>query len=183
MALRGKTEYRSVSIDGVIAIRAEGRASASGLIRRVAIDVVKCPNVEWVWRVDKLQPDADIRIKQKEDVAASVFFLFGDPGYLFDPQPVPTLRYVWTNGSVPLDAVVDSPYLPGVVRSIVVRSGTDNIGLWTTERRNLNVDFERAFGRRPEGPVEAVVLFTDNDQTRQAVEAYYAWGRVWCETR
>jgi hypothetical protein len=34
-------------------------------------------------------------------------------------------------------------------------------------------DFRRSFGREPPEPVEVVALFTDNDQTREPVEAYY----------
>ena len=99
--LRGKTDYRLAVMNGRIAIRATGQQSASGLIRRVAVDPVKCPIIEWSWSVTKMQKNADLRVKDREDVAASIFLLFGDPGFLFDPKPVPTLRYVWTNGNVP----------------------------------------------------------------------------------
>lgn len=180
MPLRGETEYRIALMDGRIAIRAVGQQSASGLIRRVTIDPAKCPIVEWSWSVTRLQEDADLYVKEKEDVAASVFLLFGDPGFLFDPKPVPTLRYVWTNGKVPIEAIVDNPYLPGIVRSIVVESGTERIGTWVTERRNVVEDFLNAFGYRPTERIHAVALFTDNDQTQEPVEAYYGSGRMLC---
>ena len=165
LVLRGETEYRLALMDGRIAIRAVGRKSASGLIRRVTIDPAKCPIIEWSWSVTKIQHSADLRVKDREDVAASVFLLFGDPGFLFDPKPVPTLRYVWTNGTLPAEAIIDNPYLPGTVRSIVVESGTDKIGSWVTERRNVVEDFVSAFGYRPTERIHAIVLFTDNDQT------------------
>ena len=95
-------------------------------------------------------------------------------------KPVPTLRYVWTNGNVPTGDIVDNPYLPGIVRSIVVESGTDRIGGWITERRNVIQDFLNAFGYRPAERIHAVVLFTDNDQTQEPVEAYYGSGRMLC---
>lgn len=180
-SLRGKTDYRLAVMNGRVAIRATGQQSASGLIRRVDIDPVKCPIIEWSWSVTKMQKDADLRVKDREDVAASIFLLFGDPGFLFDPKPVPTLRYVWTNGNVPADAVIDNPYLPGIVRSIVVESDAERIGSWVTERRNMIDDFLGAFGDPPTGRIHAIVLFTDNDQTQQPVEAYYGWARVVCE--
>ena len=180
LPLRGETEYRLAVLDGRIAIRAVGRDSASGLIRRVDVDPARCPIIEWSWSATKIQPDADLRVKDREDVAASLFLLFGDPGFLSHPKPVPTLRYVWTNERVPAESVVDSPYLPGTVRSIVVESGWDRVGMWTTERRNVVEDFERAFGYRPNDGIHAIVLFTDNDQTRQPVEAYYGWARMVC---
>ena len=181
MPLRGTTEYRLAVMNGQLGIRAVGRKSASGLIRRVSVDPGKCPIIEWSWWVTRIQPDADLRVKEAEDVAASVYLMFGDPGFLFDPKPVPTLRYVWTNDRLPLDAIIDNPYLPGTVRSIVVESGGKRVGSWVTERRDMLKDFERAFGYPPKKNIQAIALFTDNDQTEQPVEAYYGWARVVCE--
>ena len=180
LPLRGTTEYRIATVDGRVAIRATGRNTASGLIRFVQTDTVRCPIITWSWRVDRLQNDADLWIKDKEDVAASIFLLFGDPGFLADPEPVPTLRYVWTNDNSPMEAVIDSPYLPGVMRSVVIKSGKEHLGQWMTERRNVIEDFERAFGEPPPDAIHAIVLFTDNDQTRQPVEAYYEWIQAIC---
>ena len=178
--MRGATDYRLEVRDGRVAIVAVGQESASGLFRRVAVDTKRCPILEWSWGVETLQPHADIRVKAREDVAASVFLLFGDPGFLVDPDPVPTLRYVWTNGKVPVEAVVDSPYMPGTVRSLVVESGNKRAGTWVTERRNVAEDFERVFGSPPKDRIHAIALFTDNDQTKQPVEAFYGWARVVC---
>ena len=78
------------------------------------------------------------------------------------------------------DAVIDNPYMPGIVRNIVVRTGTEHIGEWITERRNVVADFKRAFGKKPTHAIEAFALFTDNDQPKEAVKAYYADARLLC---
>ncbi len=176
----GTTQYRVELYRNRLAISARGRRSSSGLMRRVEIDTDKCPDMEWSWSVTVLQPSADIRIKDREDVGASIFLLFGDPGFVFDPTPVPTLRYVWTNERVAVESVIESPYMPGTVRSLVVRSGVHGIGQWTTQKRDVGRDFRKAFGYAPPGPVRAVAIFTDNDQTGEDVEAYYGWARVLC---
>jgi len=181
MPLHGTTDYRMTYLDGRLAIRAEPRQSASGLIRRVAIDPARCPILEWTWRVERLQDAADLRVKAADDVAASIFLLFGDPGLLSDPDPVPTLRYVWTNGRLARGAVIDNPYLPGTVRSLVVRNGGGPLGAWVSERRDIAADYWRAFGRAPGAPVGAVVLFTDNDQTGEPALAHYGAARALCE--
>lgn len=180
LELNKSTEYGIGILDGKVGIRAVGRGSASGLIRRVGIDPFKCPSVEWSWAVKSLQESADLRVKEGEDVAASIFFLFGDPGFLFDPKPVPTLRYVWTNASEMIGVVIDNPYIPGTVRSVVVRSGTGRLGQWTAEARDLLSDYRQAFGAEPSGHVHAIILFTDNDQTNEPVEAYYGWAKANC---
>lgn len=180
LVLRGRTDYRVTALDERLAVRAEGRNSASGLIREVGLDVEDCPELTWSWRVDKLQPEADIRVKGREDVAASIFLLFGDPGMLALPDPVPTLRYVWTNAKVEEETIVDNPNMPGIVRSLVVRSGDENLGAWVIERRNIYQDFVAAFDHEPEDELFAVALFTDNDQTGQSVLAFYEWIAIRC---
>jgi hypothetical protein len=165
------TRYESVMLDGVPAIRAIGRESASGLYRETPYRVGDRPWLEWTWRVDQLQETADIRVKSREDFAAAIFLMFGRPS--MTNREVPTLAYVWTSGRVPVSAVVASPHRPGSVRSIIVRSGSADLGQWRRERRNVSEDFRRVFGQEPPDPVEIVALFTDNDQTGEPVEAYY----------
>ena len=179
----GTTKYRVELYRDRLAISARGRRSSSGLLRHVEFDPDRCPQIEWSWSVAVLQRGADIRIREREDVAASIFLLFGDPGFVFDPAPVPTLRYVWTNERIAVESVIDSPYMPGTVRSLVVQSGTRHAGQWTTQKRDLRRDFHTAFGYPPPGPVRAVAIFTDNDQTGEEVEAYYEWARVLCQPR
>jgi len=180
LPLKGFTEYRLVAVGDEVAIHARGRRSASGLIRPIRLDAARCPWLEWSWQVAELQPDADIRKRDQDDVAASIFLLFGDPGGLDDPKPVPTLRYVWTSRHTPQGSIVDSPYLSGIVQSLVVESGSAKLGHFVTERRNIAADFEHAFGHPPEEEASAIVLFTDNDQTEEDVSSYYAWARAIC---
>lgn len=177
----GHTDYNVVSLESKLVLWARGQDSASALIRFVEFDTKRCPTIEWSWRVDQLQQNANLNIKSKEDVAASIYLLFGDPGLLSDPDPVPTLRYVWTNSTSNIGAIIDSPYLPGIVRSIVIQSGKENLGSWVNESRNLYEDYRLAFGQAPAEPVQAILLFTDNDQTGQAVEAGYAWAKAICQ--
>ena len=159
---------------------AEGKSSASGLIRLVEIDVRACAALEWSWRVDRAQASVDLTDKAKEDVAAALFLLFGDPGFLTMPEKVPTLRYVWTGGPQAAGAVIDSPYLPGTVRSLVLRDASAPRARWVTERRDVAADFKMAFpGKTPER-IHALALFTDNDQTREPVIAYYGDVRISC---
>lgn len=183
LPIRGKSEYTIDYFHDRIAIRARGQKSASDLIRRVKIDPNRCRHVEWVWQVTTIQDSADLRRKDREDVAASVFLLFGDPGFMSDPMKVPTLRYVWTNRKIEAETVVDNPYLAGVVRSLVVQSGNAQQDSWVRESRDLVNDFKRAFGREPDAPIEAIALFTDNDQTHEKVEARYSEGAVTCDVK
>lgn len=186
MRMRGQTDYQLTIFDKSVAIRARGQDSASGLIRSVDIDPAACPEIEWAWAVTKLQKTVDLHEKQGEDVAASLFLMFGDPGLYSNPDPVPTLRYVWTTDHVQQDEVIDNPYLSGVVKSIAVHvtpqssDSTTPPETWFVEQRNIQDDFLRAFGHPPAEALQAIAIFSDNDQTHEPVEAYYGWARVNC---
>lgn len=176
----GETDWRLAALDGEVVIEAVGQGSSSGLARWIEIDTATCPIAEWSWRVDALPGANDLAVRDSEDVAASVMFVFGDPGSLGNPKPVPTLRYVWASANNRPEQIIDSPYLPGWLESVVVRSGVEALGQWRTERRDLNADYRRAFGKPPEEHVEAFALFTDNDHLEQPTVAHYRWARVLC---
>lgn len=175
----GEIDWGLAVLDGDVAIRAAAAGDSGGLARYVEIDPEICPVVEWTWRVDALPAAADLASDAAEDMAASIFFAFGDPGSLTLPRPVPTLRYVWATEANPAESVVESPYFP-VIRSLVVRSGAEGLGRTVTERRDLAADFEAAFGRPPDGPVEMIALYTDSDHGETPVEAWYLGARALC---
>jgi hypothetical protein len=175
-----ETDYRIASNQDRLSIRAEGRRSATGLALPVDVDAEACPYLEWDWRVETLQAGANPYERGLDDGAAAVLVMFGDPGDFDAPQQVPTLRYLWTIAAVPEETIIDSPSQPGVLRSIVVEAGQVSPLTWISERRDLVADFQAAFGRLPETNVRAVVLFSDNDNTQEAVVAHYGAARLLC---
>ncbi len=175
-----ETEWRLVPLDDEVVISATGEGSSSGLARWVEIDTDDCPMLDWTWRVDALPAQADLSRRDREDVAASLFLAFGDPGSLSNPKAVPTIRYVWATEANAVGEVIDSPFFPGTLRSIVVRSGADALGSWVTEKRDLREDYRLAFGAPPPEPIQAFALFTDNDHLEEPVQAYYRSAAVLC---
>lgn len=180
LVLEGETDYELALAGEALAIHAVAHRSASGLMRRVRIEPERCRRLEWAWRVDQVHTGADLRERDREDVAAALYVLFGNPEGPLGPRPVPTLRYVWTNDRLPRDSVIDSPYLPGTVRSLVLRGDPADLGSWRRERRDVVADFQRAFARPPDDVIEAVALFTDGDQTGEDAEAWYGPIRIHC---
>ncbi|MDT8346109.1 MAG: DUF3047 domain-containing protein [Thermohalobaculum sp.] len=177
----GTSHWKLVPDGGTdVAVAPLVEGSSSALVRWIDIDAEICPEVEWSWRVDELPEGADLAHRATDDVAASIFFAFGDPGPLANPAPVPTLRYVWATAANPEGSVIDSPYFSGTLRSLVVRSGPAQLGTWVTERRNLRADFETAFGKPPPEPVRVMALFTDNDHLKTPVRSFYRSAQAWC---
>jgi len=166
-------EFSLVPAGDGVAIRAIAEGGSAALAREVEIDPSACPEVEWSWRVESLPEAAELSSREAEDMAASIFFAFGDPGVLTNPREVPTLRYVWATEDDAAESVHESPYFPGIIRSLVVRSGATDVGSWVTERRDLLADFARVFGGQPEEPVRVIALYTDSDHGETRVEALY----------
>ena len=175
----GKSDWRLIAMDGDVVIEPVVDRSSTALARWIEFDTLKCPVAEWIWRVDALPPGADLTTRKAEDVAASVFFVFGDPGTFSNPEPVPTIRYVWSAGDEAAGTVINSPYFPDNLRNIVVRSGGAGAG-WVTEQRNLHEDYVRAFGQPPSDRVQVFALFTDNDHLGEPVKAFYLSARMLC---
>lgn len=173
------SDWRLAVVGGEIAIEPAVDGSSTALARWVAFDTATCPVAEWTWRVEALPATADLASREAEDMAASVMFIFGDPGSMQNPDPVPTLRYVWATPANPPETVVESPYFPGFLRSVVVRAGGAG-PRWVRERRNLREDYLAAFGVLPSESVEAFALYTDNDHNSEAVKAYYRDAKVLC---
>ena len=165
------THYRNLVKDGVPAIEARSEGGASGLYRDVAWPLAEHPVLDWRWRVDELQGAADIRQHGRDDYAAALVLRFG--GESFFPWMAPTLVYVWTNDRVDLGDIVPSPRTERV-RAIVLRSGEAPLGEWLAERRLVADDFERVFGHAPRSDVTEIGIWSDADQTREPVQAYFA---------
>lgn len=190
MSLSPNGRLSDFSIDSYqdhLSIRGEGRRSASGLALPVDFDAEACPYLEWEWRIEALPEGASLFEKDLEDAAAAVWVMFGDPelapwGEATAPQPVPTLRYVWTADRVPEETIIDSPNRPAVMRSIVVQSGIVSPLAWESERRDLVADYQAAFGSLPPGNVGAIALVTDNDHTQEPAVAHYGAARLLCSS-
>jgi hypothetical protein len=180
VSIWGETDWILADTDGEVVIEAVGQGTSSALARWIEIDTSDCPVAEWSWRVDTLPSGSNLSVGEREDVAASLMFVFGDPGSFSNPNPVPTVRYVWASANNAVGEIVDSPFFPGTLRNVVVRSGPGAVGRWITERRNLYEDYRRAFGETPAEPVEAFALYTDNDHLKEPTVARYRWARMRC---
>ena len=175
---RNDTEYVPVETELGYSLQATGNQSASILYRFFA-PVSNCNKLRWSWWVGEPQSGSDLHIKGKDDVAASVFVMFGDPG-LFQDNPVPTLKYVWANKRHRKGEVITGPYLKKFVRSIVLRNDSASDQKMVSETVNLTQDYAMAFGEEPKDAIYGVAVFTDNDDTREPIVAHYGKIELLC---
>lgn len=180
------TRYQLVSQQGKTVMRAEAQSSASGLIHPLALDPRSYPVLQWQWKVDELISAADNTQKHLEDAPVRVVVSFaGDMEKLpvqerlfFDniriltgrQLPYASLMYIWENRT-PVDTVIPNLHTSRI-RMIVAESGSGNLGRWQDITRNIVDDYRRAFGEEP-GPVTAVGIMTDTDNTGAKAQAWY----------
>ena len=168
------------------ALSVQADRSVSILRRRFAHAVPVVGHIDFSWKVDGLPDGANLSEADREDAPVRILLSFdGDRSkwsarnhrlsemsrlLTGEELPYATLMYVWSNNDAP-GAVVVNPRTDRI-RKVVVESGPAQIGHWREYRRDIRADFVRAFGEEP-GPLRAVALMTDTDNTRSRLRAWY----------
>lgn len=163
----GETRYSLEITDGRLALRADSSAAASGLYRKVSVDLGKTPILSWSWKVGHVLAGADERTRAGDDYAARVYVVFSG-GLIF--WRTRAINYVWSNQQ-PIGSHWPNAFT-GNARMIAVESGDGKVSEWVNERRDVRADYRRLFGEEP-GNVDAVAIMTDTDNTGATVTAWY----------
>jgi hypothetical protein len=180
------TSYRHVVEDGAGAIRADSRASSSGLIRKETIDPAQWPVISWRWKVDRVLTTGDAGRKSGDDYPARLYISFAYDGdkvgfwegvkfttlklFYGEYPPINALTYIWANRAT-TDTVIVNPYTDRV-RMIAVESGPEHVGRWQEVTRNIVDDYRRAFGEEPP-LISGIAIMTDTDNTGEEATAWY----------
>ena len=169
MDFKGHNTFAVEHTDAGDVLRSTPNISASGLYQSVDIPGAALAKVSWRWRVDQLQPHADIRALPTEDFGAVVFFIFGEPS-LFN-RDVPTIAYVWTSTPVANGTVLQSKRFASL--KFIQLRGRGDLGDWRSETRNIAGDFRAIFGSEPPA-LQKLAVFNDNDDTKEPASALFA---------
>jgi hypothetical protein len=180
------TEYTLVQDEGIAVVKAQAKASGSGLVRTIRIDLKQYPIIRWRWKIANVLKKADITRKQGDDVPARMLIFFEyDPAkasfsdkakyglarILYGAYPPHSgISYIWESG-LPIGTVLANPYAEQV-KMIVVESGGAKLNQWLEEERNLYADYLSNFGAEPP-PTLSVAIMTDTDVTKETATAYY----------
>ncbi len=129
-------------------------------------EVKDWPILEWEWKVVKLPKGGDVRIKSKDDQAASVCVLV-DPG----PFGFDSLCYIWENKG-PNGKEITSTKRDASKYIILRTPQTDKLGQWYKEERRIYEDYKRLFGKEPREKA-AIGMQIDSDDTESSGEVFY----------
>lgn len=172
--------------DGRVAVAARSERSASLWRRKFTVPPPALAEVSFSWWVQQALAEGSVADVDREDAIVRVVFAFGgDTARLpmrtrmmfelaealtGEPPPYATLMYVW-DGRAEVGSIVVNPRSDRV-RKIVVDSGASGLRQWRDHRRDLVADFRLAFGEDP-GPLQAIAVMTDTDNTGTQAEAWY----------
>lgn len=165
---KGKTDYAIVEIDGKKVLRSKSSGAASGLIRKMEIDLEKTPYINWSWRVENVMKGLDEHSKKGDDYPARVYIIFSGGMAVWKTRAV---NYVWSN-SQPVGTKWPSAYTKNNMK-IAVESGEEKLGRWLIEKRNILEDFKLLFDKEPPKNLDAVAIMTDTDNSGQSATAYF----------
>ncbi len=182
------SEYSVMQRDGGSALRAESRASASGLVSRQSFDVYETPHLGWRWKVDNIYSNTNVMSREGDDYPIRIYVLFD-----YDPEdatlgqriryrtaralhgeypPHSTLNYVWSSARETPD-IYPSPYTDRS-RMIPLRHGSGRVGEWVEESVHIVDDYRRAFGEDPPSKAR-IAIMNDSDDTGEAAVSWVDW--------
>ena len=179
------TAYELVKDGGVTIVKAVSNASASGLIKPVVIDPKEYPIVRWRWKIDNVLQHSDVALKEGDDFPARLYITFEYDAdkvsfgkklkfkagrALFGDIPVAALNYIWET-KTPVGTIVENAYTD-FAKMVIVESGTQKVGIWIDEERNIYEDYKNAFGEEPP-MINGVAIMSDTDNTKEQATAYY----------
>ncbi len=180
-----KSDYRLVDSGSGVVLEGSADASASGYYRRIRIDPLRHPLIEWRWRVLDAPAELDPRVPARDDSPARVIVAFhGDKARLDigerfalslykaltgEKMPYAIIMYSWANDAPVGTTTASIP--TAKIQTIIVEKGS-GAGGWQEVRRNVLEDYRRAFGEEP-WDIVAVGVMTDASNTHEKSRAQY----------
>jgi len=163
----GETNYEIINIDNRQAIKASAHHSASGLVRKMTIDLTRTPYMNWSWKVEHVLKEVDETKKSGDDYAARVYVVISG-GILF--WRTRAISYAWASQQ-PKNSHWPNAFTDHAVM-VAVESGPELSGQWVSEKRNILKDIEDLLGI-DRTSIDAVAIMTDTDNSLQSATAYY----------
>jgi hypothetical protein len=178
--------FEPTRVLGQPALRVQADSSVSILRQRFAGGLPTIGKLTFSWKIDALPSGSNLRDPQAEDAPVRIVLAFGGDRSSLSARthrlselsrlltgeelPYATLAYVWS-ANEPLETVVHNPRTDRI-RKLVVETGEASLAQWLRYERDVRKDFILAFGESP-GPLLAVALMTDTDNTSSRLQAWY----------
>ena len=163
----GKTKYTLGINENGSFLRAEAKGTASGLGKKVKIDLNKTPFINITWKIEKDLKGIDEKSKKGHDYAARVFVVKKTG---LTPLSNKAVNYVFSSNNS-TNEFWRSPYTKSSI-DYVLSTTKDNLNEWVTVKANVKEHFKKLHDLNVE-ELTGIAIMTDTDQTDIKTISYY----------
>ena len=162
-----KTEYSVGSNENGNYLKAVADNAASGLGKKVIINLNKTPIINITWKVEKDLAGIKENTKKGHDFAARVFAIKKTGA---TPLSNRAINYVFSSNS----KVGENSPSPYTKKSIdkVMASTKNNLNEWVTVKANVKEDFKK-FHDLDVSELNGLAIMSDTDNSKMKAVAYY----------
>ena len=162
-----KTEYSVGLNDNGNYLKAVADNAASGLGKKVIIDLNKTPIINITWKIEKSLNGIKENTKKGHDFAARVFAIKKTGA---TPLSNRAINYVFSsNNDVGFNS--PSPYTKKSVDNVLA-STKENLNEWITVKANVKEDFKK-FHDLDVNELDGLAIMSDTDNSKLKAIAYY----------
>lgn len=172
----GTTSYQLFQLKDKKVLMAESQDSASGLIKKMHVDLKKYPYLNWSWSIENRLDIKNEKIKSGDDYAARIYVVVDGGIMLWRTRAV---SYVWAN-EASKGEIWQNAFAGKNAIMMALRSRQDKTSTWYSEKRNVYEDLKRLFGTEFHF-IDAIALMTDTDNSHGQVKSYY--GDIYFSTK
>lgn len=148
-------------------LKAVSNKTASGLFKKVKIDLNKTPYLNWSWKIDHTLKDINELSKKGDDYAARIYVVKKHPLFFWKTR---ALNYVWSSNQ-PQFSQWDNAYT-SQAKMLALQGKDSPVQQWFIEKRNVKEDLKKMFAVDIDS-IDAVAIMTDTDNSGQSVSAWY----------
>jgi hypothetical protein len=162
-----KTEYSVGSNDNGNFLKAVADNAASGLGKKVKIDLNKTPIINITWKVEKDLSGIKENTKKGHDFAARVFVIKKTGA---TPLSNRAINYVFSsNNKVGFNS--PSPYTKKSIDNVLATT-KENFNKWVTVKANVKEDFKK-FHNLDVDQLDGLAIMSDTDNSKMKAVTYY----------
>ena len=162
-----KTEYLLGSNENGNYLKAVADNAASGLGKKVAIDLNSTPFINITWKIEKDLKGINEKSKKGHDFAARVFVIKKTGATALSNRAI---NYVFSSN----ENVGDNWPSPYTKKSIdnVLSTTNENLNEWVTVKANVKEDFKK-FHDLDLNELDGVAIMADTDNSKKKSISYY----------
>lgn len=161
------TQYQLITESTNKTLQAISNGTASGLFKKITIDLDKTPYLNWSWKIENTFQGNDEQSKEGDDYPARIYVVVSGGIFFWKTK---ALNYVWSSNQA-IETSWNNAYTSNA-KMLAVRTGNNQVGQWVSEKRNVRSDLQQLIGEDITA-IDAVAIMTDSDNTKQKATSYF----------